>query len=65
MCPAEAARPAPQGLQAVVERDAAADEPARRGGLSGVAGHLQDYPDGAATPCAEAIGRAFGLDPGA
>jgi histidinol-phosphate aminotransferase len=28
-----------------------------------VAGHLQDYPDGAATPLREAIGRAFGLDP--
>src|SRR5499433_1469313 len=25
--------------------------------------HLQDYPDGAATPLREAIGRAFGLDP--
>jgi histidinol-phosphate aminotransferase len=29
----------------------------------GVAGHLQDYPDGAATALREAIGRAFGLDP--
>ena len=29
-----------------------------------VADHLQDYPDGAATPLREAIGRAFGLDPG-
>ena len=28
-----------------------------------VAGHLQDYPDGAATELREAIGRAFGLDP--
>src|ERR1700731_274189 len=28
-----------------------------------VADHLQDYPDGAATPLREAIGRAFGLDP--
>src|SRR5437763_147047 len=28
-----------------------------------VAEHLQDYPDGAATPLREAIGRAFGLDP--
>jgi histidinol-phosphate aminotransferase len=28
-----------------------------------VAGHLQDYPDGAATALREAIGRAFGLDP--
>jgi histidinol-phosphate aminotransferase len=28
-----------------------------------VAAHLQDYPDGAATPLREAIGRAFGLDP--
>ena len=29
----------------------------------GVAGHLQDYPDGGATDLREAIGRAFGLDP--
>src|SRR3954466_15994878 len=29
-----------------------------------VADHLQDYPDGASTPLREAIGRAFGLDPG-
>ncbi len=29
----------------------------------GVAGHLQDYPDGAATELRAAIGRAFGLDP--
>jgi histidinol-phosphate aminotransferase len=29
----------------------------------GVAGHLEDYPDGAATALREAIGRAFGLDP--
>jgi len=29
----------------------------------GVAGHLEDYPDGAATELREAIGRAFGLDP--
>ena len=29
----------------------------------GVAGHLQDYPDGGATALREAIGRAFGLDP--
>jgi histidinol-phosphate aminotransferase len=29
----------------------------------GVAGHLQDYPDGSATDLREAIGRAFGLDP--
>src|ERR1700681_2303518 len=29
-----------------------------------VASHLQDYPDGAATKLREAIGRAFGLDPG-
>src|SRR5438874_12025844 len=28
-----------------------------------VADHLQDYPDGAATPLRDAIGRAFGLDP--
>jgi histidinol-phosphate aminotransferase len=28
-----------------------------------VAEHLEDYPDGAATPLREAIGRAFGLDP--
>jgi histidinol-phosphate aminotransferase len=28
-----------------------------------VGGHLQDYPDGAATKLREAIGRAFGLDP--
>jgi histidinol-phosphate aminotransferase len=28
-----------------------------------VADHLQDYPDGAATPLREAIGCAFGLDP--
>src|SRR5438128_7717447 len=28
-----------------------------------VAGELQDYPDGAATPLREAIGHAFGLDP--
>jgi histidinol-phosphate aminotransferase len=28
-----------------------------------VADHLQDYPDGSATPLREAIGRAFGLDP--
>ena len=29
----------------------------------GVASHLQDYPDGAATDLRQAIGRAFGLDP--
>ena len=29
-----------------------------------VADHLEDYPDGAATALREAIGRAFGLDPG-
>lgn len=29
----------------------------------GIAGHLQDYPDGAATELREAIGRAYGLDP--
>ncbi len=29
----------------------------------GVADHLQDYPDGAATDLREAIGHAFGLDP--
>src|SRR6202162_4560490 len=29
----------------------------------GVASHLQDYPDGAATELRAAIGRAFGLDP--
>src|SRR5271157_880225 len=29
-----------------------------------VAWHLQDYPDGASTALREAIGRAFGLDPG-
>jgi len=29
-----------------------------------VADHLQDYPDGSATALREAIGRAFGLDPG-
>jgi len=29
----------------------------------GVAGRLQDYPDGGATALREAIGRAFGLDP--
>ncbi|OZA56528.1 MAG: histidinol-phosphate transaminase, partial [Sphingomonadales bacterium 39-62-4] len=28
-----------------------------------IAGHLQDYPDGAATDLREAIGRAYGLDP--
>src|SRR3954451_22689727 len=28
------------------------------------ADHLQDYPDGAATALREAIGHAFGLDPG-
>src|SRR6195256_3544760 len=28
-----------------------------------IAGHLEDYPDGAATKLREAIGRAFGLDP--
>jgi histidinol-phosphate aminotransferase len=28
-----------------------------------VADHLQDYPDGAATPLREAIGKQFGLDP--
>src|SRR6266849_5002433 len=28
-----------------------------------VGGHLEDYPDGAATDLREAIGRAFGLDP--
>src|SRR6201987_2710334 len=28
-----------------------------------VAGHLEDYPDGAATALREGIGRAFGLDP--
>ena len=30
-----------------------------------VAAHLEDYPDGAASALREAIGRAFGLDPGA
>src|SRR6476660_7017138 len=29
-----------------------------------VAAHLEDYPDGAASALREAIGRAFGLDPG-
>ena len=29
----------------------------------GVAEHLEDYPDGAATDLREAIGRAYGLDP--
>ena len=29
-----------------------------------VAEHLEDYPDGASTALREAIGRAFGLDPG-
>ena len=29
-----------------------------------VADHLEDYPDGASTELREAIGRAFGLDPG-
>src|ERR1700704_4035511 len=29
-----------------------------------VAEHLEDYPDGASTELREAIGRAFGLDPG-
>src|SRR5437667_9844839 len=29
-----------------------------------VADHLEDYPDGSATPVREASGRAFGLDPG-
>jgi histidinol-phosphate aminotransferase len=29
----------------------------------GIAGHLQDYPDGGATDLRDAIGRAFGLDP--
>jgi histidinol-phosphate aminotransferase len=29
----------------------------------GVAGHLQDYPDGPATDLREAIGKSFGLDP--
>jgi histidinol-phosphate aminotransferase len=29
-----------------------------------IADHLEDYPDGAATALREAIGRAFGLDPG-
>jgi histidinol-phosphate aminotransferase len=29
-----------------------------------VAAHLEDYPDGSATELREAIGRAFGLDPG-
>ena len=29
-----------------------------------VAPHLQDYPDGSASELREAIGRAFGLDPG-
>src|SRR5499427_8830997 len=29
----------------------------------GVAGHLQDYPDGAAGDLRQAIGRAFGLNP--
>jgi histidinol-phosphate aminotransferase len=28
-----------------------------------IAGHLEDYPDGAASELREAIGRAFGLDP--
>ncbi|MBI1204161.1 MAG: histidinol-phosphate transaminase [Rhodopseudomonas sp.] len=28
-----------------------------------IAGHLQDYPDGAATDLREAIGKAYGLDP--
>ena len=31
----------------------------------GVASHLQDYPDGAASALREAIGRAFGIDSGA
>ncbi len=29
-----------------------------------IAAHLEDYPDGSATELREAIGRAFGLDPG-
>ena len=29
-----------------------------------VGDHLEDYPDGASTALREAIGRAFGLDPG-
>ena len=52
-----------QGVQAVVERDAARPEPARDRGLQGLRRHLEDYPDGAASALRDAIGRAFGLDP--
>ena len=53
-----------QGVQTVVERDAARAEPARDRGLSRpAADHLEDYPDGSASELREAIGRAFGLDP--
>src|SRR5262245_7346345 len=37
--------------------------PKAKAAYLGVAEHLEDYPDGAATPLREAIGRAFGLDP--
>ena len=37
--------------------------PKAKAAYAAVAEHLQDYPDGAATPLREAIGRAFGLDP--
>ena len=37
---------------------------ARSRRISSVATHLQDYPDGSASELREAIGRAFGLDPG-
>src|SRR2546429_709110 len=37
--------------------------PKAKAAYAAVAEHLQDYPDGAATPLREAIGRTFGLDP--
>ena len=37
--------------------------PKAKAAYRAVADHLEDYPDGAATPLREAIGRAFGLDP--
>ena len=53
-----------EGLQALLQRDAARRRARRRSRPIGAVGeHLEDYPDGAATALREAIGRAFGLDP--
>ena len=53
-----------QGVQAVVERDAARARARRRSRPTTAVGeHLEDYPDGSASALREAIGRAFGLDP--